>query len=98
MLLYAQTDEVRLVVEARDLSMSPRSDTVHVTLKITQTVNAYPQWQQDYSATPISVRENAPRDDIVKRLKAVSQQSGQSFVNYVIQVSGVSRAASLAVK
>ena len=74
------------MVEARDMGMSSRSDNVDVTLHITQTVNAYPQWLEDYSAHPIQVSENAPRDHIVKRLKAISTQDGSPFVNYVIQV------------
>ena len=74
------------MVEARDMGMSSRSDNVDVTLRITQTVNAYPQWLEDYSATPIQVSENAARDQVVKRLKAISTQRSSQFVNYVIQV------------
>ena len=48
-------------------------------------MNAYPQWDEDYSQTPIKLSENAPRDYIVKRMKAQSTMLGNPYVNYIIQ-------------
>lgn len=55
-----------------------------MSIQITQTVNAYPQWLDDYSSTPITLSENAPVNTIVKRVKATSSIP-DSYVNYVIQ-------------
>ena len=87
MLLYfAQTSAVLLKVEAFDGGSPPLSSTVDVTIHITQTINAYPQWSEDYAATPFHVSENAPRDEVVARLRAVSSQPHSPYVNYAIQV------------
>ena len=85
-ILHSQKDEVTLTVEARDRGNPARQNFVDVKLSITQTVNAYPQWERDYSLTPIRLSENDPRDFIVARLKAVSTQPDSPYVNYVIQV------------
>lgn len=53
-------------------------------IEITQTINAYPQWVEDYSLTPTRVSENAPVNTIVRRLKATSSIP-DSLVNYIIQ-------------
>ena len=53
-------------------------------IEITQTINAYPQWDEDYAATPARISENAPVNTIVKRLKAGSSIP-DSLVNYIIQ-------------
>jgi hypothetical protein len=53
-------------------------------IQITQTVNAYPQWVEDYSEAPVQLSENAPVNTIVKKVKAISSIP-DSYVNYVIQ-------------
>ena len=67
-----QKDEVMLEIEARDKGTPSKKSTVPIKIIITQTVNAYPQWLADYSATPIPLPENVPVNYVVKRLKAVS--------------------------
>ncbi len=67
-----QRDEAELEIEARDKGTPSKASVVPIKLKITQTVNAYPQWFADYSATPIPLPENVPVNYVVKRLKAVS--------------------------
>ena len=61
-----------LEIEARDKGNPSKKSTVPIKIIITQTVNAYPQWLADYSATPIPLPENVPVNYVVKRLKAVS--------------------------
>ena len=73
-----------LLIEARDKGTPPKSTTVEMEIKITQTVNSYPQWAEDYTAHPVRVTENAPINTIVKRLKAYSSIP-DSAVNYIIQ-------------
>ena len=63
---------MELVVEAEDLGSPPKRSTVHVDIRITQTVNAYPHWVHDYSTHVIELSENAPINTIVARLKAVA--------------------------
>ena len=60
------------MIEARDNGNPQKSSDVNVGIDITQTVNAYPQWERDYSASPIKLSENVPVNYIVKRLKAIS--------------------------
>ena len=84
-LLMFQHKEAFLHVRAQDRGNPPKESIVVVHVLITQTVNAYPQWLDDYSKTPIKLSENAPRDYIVKRLKAVSTMIGNPYVNYIIQ-------------
>lgn len=53
-------------------------------IEVTETMNAYPQWAEDFTLSPARVSENAPVNTIVKRLKATSSIP-DSLVNYVIQ-------------
>jgi len=53
-------------------------------IDITQTINAYPQWVEDYSLVPARIGENAPVNTIVKRLRATSSIP-DSLVHYIIQ-------------
>ena len=71
-------------IEARDKGIPSRSGFVRMDIEITQTTNAYPQWQEDYSLVPARISENAPVNTVVKRLKAFSSIP-DSLVNYVIQ-------------
>ena len=73
-----------LEIEARDTGIQPRQNTVRVSIKITQTMNAYPQWVEDYTSTPIRIAESMPPDTRIKYLRAVSSIDDQT-VNYVIQ-------------
>jgi len=57
---------------------------VRMDIDITQTVNAYPQWEEDYSLRTARISENAPTNTIVMRLKATSSIP-DSLVNYIIQ-------------
>ena len=76
--------QANLEVEARDQGREPMTRSVKVQIDITQTVNAYPQWVEDYSARPIQLPENVPVNYLVKRLKAFSNMP-DATVNYVIQ-------------
>ena len=82
--LSFQLESVDLTVEGRDGGSPSRSSDVTVSIEITQTVNAYPQWVQDYSAEPIKLSENVPVNYIVKRLKALSSVP-DATVNYLIK-------------
>jgi len=73
-----------LTIEARDKGTPSRSSTVHMDIYITQTINAYPQWVDEYSLVPARISENAPVNTIVKRLRATSSIPN-SLVNYIIQ-------------
>ena len=77
--------QVLLRIRAQDRGNPPKHSVVTLRVLITQTVNAYPQWLEDYSRSPIKLSENAPRDYIVKRLKAISTMIGKPYVNYIIQ-------------
>lgn len=84
MLFFLQRESAKLVIVARDNGKRPKNRTVDVKIDITQTVNAYPQWVEDYSARPIQLPENVPVNYLVKRLKAYSNMP-DATVNYVIQ-------------
>jgi len=73
-----------LEIEARDKGTPTRSSYVHMDIAITQTMNAYPQWVEDYSLTPARIGENAPVNTVVKRLRATSSIPN-SLVHYIIQ-------------
>ena len=80
-----QRSNVTLTVRARDLGQPGwKYSTVHVHVTITQTMNAYPQWVEDYSSTVVYISENVEQDQVIKTLKAVSSIPDQ-IVNYVIQ-------------
>ena|SRR6218665_726409 len=64
--------------------MPPKSAFVRMDIEVTQTMNAYPQWLEDYTLSPARIGENAPVNTVVKRLKATSSIP-DSLVNYVIQ-------------
>ena len=81
---FSQRDQVDLEIEARDNGDTPKKRQVKVSIDITQTVNAYPQWKEDYSARAIMLPENVPVNYLVKRLKANSNMP-DATVNYVIQ-------------
>lgn len=53
-------------------------------IEITQTINAYPQWLEDYTSGVARVSESSPVNTVVKRLKATSSIP-DSLVNYIIQ-------------
>jgi len=75
---------VQLEIEARDKGTPRRSSYVHMDIDITQTVNAYPQWVEDYSLVTARISENAPVNTVVKRLRATSSIPN-SLVHYTIQ-------------
>lgn len=79
-----QKEKVELEIEARDKGEPVKSTQVTMDIEITQTINAYPQWVEDYSLVPTRVSENAPVNTIVRRLKATSSIP-DSLVNYIIQ-------------
>lgn len=72
-----------LEVVARDKGEPPKSSVVRMEIEITQTMNEYPQWVEDYSAFPIRISENAPVNYPVKRFKARSTVPDSSL-NYFI--------------
>jgi Cadherin domain len=75
---------VTIEIEARDKGSPSKSSLVRMDVEITQTINAYPQWSEDYSLVPARISENAPVNTIVKRLRATSSIP-DSLVNYIIQ-------------
>ena len=77
---------VRLRVRAQDRGAQPKETGVVVEIHIQKQMNSFPQWLEDYSARPILLTENAQRDHVVMRLKAISQNLDSPYVNYVIQV------------
>jgi hypothetical protein len=79
-----QRDQVQIQIEARDKGTTPKHSIVKMDIEITQTINAYPQWVEDYSLTSVKISENAPVNTLVKVLKAISSIP-DSQVNYVIQ-------------
>ena len=81
---WNQFEHVQLEIEARDKGSPTRSSFVRMDIDITQTINAYPQWVEDYSLVPARIGENAPVNTIVKRLRATSSIPN-SRVHYIIQ-------------
>lgn len=72
------------MVEARDKGVPSKSNVAQVTVYITQTMNVYPQWDRDYSQTPLTISENVPVDTIIMRMKATSGND-DSLVHYTIK-------------
>jgi len=81
---YLKRNEVQLEIEARDRGSPMKNSFVRMDIEITQTVNAFPQWLDDYTTVMTRVSENAPVNTEVMRLKATSSIP-DSLVNYVIQ-------------
>lgn len=79
-----QREQVQIEIEARDKGVPMKSFIVRMDIEITKTINAYPQWVEDYSIVSARLSENAPVNTIVKRLKATSSIP-DSLVNYIIQ-------------
>ena len=79
-----QLKHVQLEIEARDRGLPTKTSTVLMDIEITKIMNAYPQWIEDYSATPVIISENVKVNHVVARLKATSSMPN-SFVNYFIQ-------------
>lgn len=75
---------MQLEVEARDKGTPSKSSHVLMDIDITQTINAYPQWVEDYSLVPARIGENSPVNTVVKRLRATSSIPN-SLVHYIIE-------------
>ena len=75
---------MQLEIEARDRGLPSKSSFVRMDIEITQTVNAYPQWVEDYTTVVARISESEPVNTIVRRLKAISTIP-DSLVNYIIQ-------------
>ena len=81
---HLQRDHVQIEIRAEDHGNPSKSTTVDMSIEITQTMNAYPQWVEDYSARPIKLSENALMNTVVTKVQATSSIP-DAYVNYVIQ-------------
>ena len=57
---------------------------MELVIDITQTINAYPQWLQDYSAQPIQLSENVPVNYIVKVMFMKCYDAGKKKTNDIM--------------
>ena len=56
----------QFIVSPSYLRFPPRSSRVRLDVEITRTTNAYPQWDDDYTAKVARLSESAPVNTVVE--------------------------------